>query len=267
MLELKTLLEKTDLPLLEASPSLRSTQHPEQRRMMVIALTLLLVALGIVLYRDRDFWFAPTPEAEDQPEDVNVASKPTVHATAASAKKHQHAKLRAPEPTPESDPTSPTIERTILPPLEVEVVAGNVHRMVHPGNNSVKINMLADSPQPDVPPASTAVGDSTPISSVTSEAAERVRMSADTSEVVTHSVNPDYPVLAREMKVQGSVILQALISRDGAIQDLHVLSGPPILASAAEEAVRQWHFRPHYQDGETVETKAKITVNFTISTN
>ena len=267
MLELKTLLEKPEPPLLEASPSLRSTQHPEQRRMMVIALTLLLVALGIVLYRDRDFWFAPTPEAADQPEDVNEAAKPAVHVTP-STKKHQHAKLRAPaEPTPESEPASPTIERTILPPLEVEVVAGNVHRMVHPGNNSVKVNMLADAPQQDVPAASTVVGDSMPISSVASEAAERVRMSADTSEVVTHSVNPDYPVLAREMKVQGSVILQALISRDGAIQGLHVLSGPPILASAAEEAVRQWHFRPHYEDGETVETKAKITVNFTISTN
>ena len=52
-----------------------------------------------------------------------------------------------------------------------------------------------------------------------------------------------------------------------AIQDLHVVSGPPILASAAQEAVRQWRFRPHFQGAEAVETQAKITVNFTISTN
>jgi protein TonB len=51
------------------------------------------------------------------------------------------------------------------------------------------------------------------------------------------------------------------------IQNLRVLSGPPILASAAREAVKQWHFKPHYQGDEAVETKANITVNFTISTN
>jgi protein TonB len=92
-------------------------------------------------------------------------------------------------------------------------------------------------------------------------------MSADTTAIVSHSVQPGYPLLARQMKVQGSVILQALISRDGAIQDLHVLSGPPILASAAQEAVKQWRFKPHYLGSEAVETQARITVNFTISTN
>jgi protein TonB len=69
------------------------------------------------------------------------------------------------------------------------------------------------------------------------------------------------------MKVEGSVILLALIGRDGMIQDLRVLSGPPILANAAQEAVRQWHFKPHYQGHEAVDTQARITVNFTISTN
>jgi outer membrane biosynthesis protein TonB len=51
------------------------------------------------------------------------------------------------------------------------------------------------------------------------------------------------------------------------IQDLRVLSGPPILASAAQEAVRQWHFKPHYVGAQPVETRASITVNFMISTN
>jgi outer membrane biosynthesis protein TonB len=46
-----------------------------------------------------------------------------------------------------------------------------------------------------------------------------------------------------------------------------LVSGPRILASAAEDAVRQWHFKPHFEGSEAVETQAKITVNFTISTN
>jgi len=66
------------------------------------------------------------------------------------------------------------------------------------------------------------------------------------------------------MNVQGSVVLQAVIGADGIIQDLHVLSGPAILAAAAQQAVREWHFKPVLQNGSPVETQAKITVNFTI---
>jgi protein TonB len=62
------------------------------------------------------------------------------------------------------------------------------------------------------------------------------------------------------------VTLEALIGRDGTIQDLDVVSGAPILADAANAAVRQWHFKPHVQGDETVETNAKIKVNFIIST-
>ena len=99
-----------------------------------------------------------------------------------------------------------------------------------------------------------------------SSAGERVRLSSTTQQLVTHSVEPTYPTLAKQMKVQGSVVLQALIGREGTIQDLQVLSGPQILSSAAREAVMQWRFKPYLQSGQPVETEAKITVNFTIST-
>jgi len=66
------------------------------------------------------------------------------------------------------------------------------------------------------------------------------------------------------MNVQGSVVLQAVISTDGAIQNLQVLKGPAILARAAEQAVREWKFKPIMQNGQAVESKATITVNFTI---
>jgi protein TonB len=66
------------------------------------------------------------------------------------------------------------------------------------------------------------------------------------------------------MNVQGSVVLQALIAADGRIQNLRVMSGPAILATAAQQAVRDWKFKPVFQNGMAVETKATITVNFTI---
>jgi protein TonB len=68
------------------------------------------------------------------------------------------------------------------------------------------------------------------------------------------------------MKVQGRVDLDVHIGKDGGIQALNVLGGPTILADAAREAVKQWRFRPHLEDGQPVETQVPITVDFTIST-
>jgi protein TonB len=153
-----------------------------------------------------------------------------------------------------------------LPPLEVEVVAGDSHRTIRPGSSSVRVDLQPSTPAQPIAD-SVVAGNNESAANVTSNAAEHVQMSADTSEIVTSPVRPNYPLLARQMKVQGSVILQAMIGRDGTIQNLRVMSGPHILASAAQDAVRQWHFRPHFQGSEAVETQAKITVNFTISTN
>jgi len=184
------------------------------------------------------------------------------------------------DPAAPDPPPAVVSNRTVLPPLNVEVVAGDTHRTVRPGTNSVRVdlapgakNQSLNQPTTEVPAAAAPdvttptveVPDTT--ATVTSNASERVQMSADTEEVVNHPVKPGYPLLARQMKVQGSVILRALIGKDGMIQDLHVLSGPHILAAAAQDAVRQWHFKPHYEGDEAVETQAKITVNFTISTN
>lgn len=153
--------------------------------------------------------------------------------------------------------------RTVLPPLEVEVIAGDTRRTVRPPSNEVKVDLGLRSPQenPD------AFSQPENAAAATNNAAERVQMSTDASQLVSRSVEPGYPLLARQMQVQGSVILLAMIGRDGTVQDLRVLSGPPILATAAREAVRQWHFKPHYEGSDAVETLAKVTVNFTISTN
>jgi TonB family protein len=278
----------------------------QQRRTMLIALSLLIVTLGLVLYRDRDFWFSDTQEAqatESQAPQIQTPSTPP-----ATTSSHQVAVLKphsnlqknfrassvqpqqtAPTTTAATsattsaptldvtagDPPPATITRTVLPPLDVEVVAGDNHRTVRPGTNSVHVELQPESsPQTPTLSASEAPTSNTSATvttettaNVTSNAAERVQMSPEAADVVTQSVEPGYPLLARQMKVQGSVVLQALIGRDGLIQDLHILSGPPILANAAQEAVRQWHFKPHFEGAEAVETQAKITVNFTISTN
>lgn len=80
-----------------------------------------------------------------------------------------------------------------------------------------------------------------------------------------HRVQPEYPLLARQVRVQGRVVLRAMIGREGAIENLQVLSGHPMLIPAAVDAVRQWRYRPYVLNGEPVEVETEVTVNFVLS--
>lgn len=302
MLDQKTGIPKTGPPLLTG----RTSNRPRQQQLMLAAFLLLLISLTVVLYRDRDFWFPDTEETDDllaTPQAQDTQANAPQHAVvpelqkppATKKKKSRKHEARvkksevrsdppprdpAPHDPPAHDPPAgdsaatatatagPTVTavRTVLPPLEVEVVAGDAHRTVRPGTNAIHVD-LQRPPSEQSLASAPDVRTETP-ARVATAASGRTSISSDrAATLVSHSVKPDYPLLARQMRVQGSVILQAMIGRDGLIQDLRILSGPPILATAAEEAVRQWHFKPHFVGSEPVETRANITVNFTISTN
>src|ERR1700757_64449 len=272
MIESKTILSRDDRSFLESAQS-RTERADRQRRMMAAALGLLVIGLASVLYLERDFWFSHEEETQTQSAAADGSAAIATKKPAGASHKKAHSRTRANEavdPNDTSDAAPVTASRTVLPPLQVEVIASTYRRTLHPGTNAVMINLRDGSsshPIAAAPQADAARNNSAETAASITNAAERAEVSSLTTDVVTHSVVPAYPTLARQMKVQGSVILEALIGRDGLIQDLHVLSGPPILAGAAQEAVRQWHFKPHYQGAETVETQARITVNFTISTN
>jgi len=80
--------------------------------------------------------------------------------------------------------------------------------------------------------------------------------------MLIHQVMPSYPSLAKQARIQGSVVLQAQISKTGSIENLQVVQGHPMLAPAAVEAVKQWKYKPYYLNGEPVEVDTLITVNF-----
>jgi periplasmic protein TonB len=80
-------------------------------------------------------------------------------------------------------------------------------------------------------------------------------------------VQPSYPPLARNVHIQGPVVLFAVISRAGTIDNLRVLSGHPLLVPAAIEAVRQWRYRPYILNSKPIEVDTQITVNFILSGN
>ncbi|MGC2638272.1 MAG: TonB family protein [Acidobacteriaceae bacterium] len=75
---------------------------------------------------------------------------------------------------------------------------------------------------------------------------------------------PKYPPIAKAARVQGSVVLQATISKEGTIEDLHVISGPPMLQAAAMEAVRTWTYKPYLLNGQPVKVMTQIHVIFSL---
>jgi protein TonB len=82
---------------------------------------------------------------------------------------------------------------------------------------------------------------------------------------LVHRVEPVYPMLARNMRVQGTVELSSVIGVDGRLKELRVLSGHPLLAGAAIDAVKQWIYEPTYLNGDPVEVIAPITVTFKLN--
>jgi periplasmic protein TonB len=100
-----------------------------------------------------------------------------------------------------------------------------------------------------------------PTGSVRSGGPKRI-VSQLTEAQVLNRVEPAYPRIAVASGVQGQVRLHAIIARDGTIQSLNVISGHPLLAGAALDAVRQWRYRPYLLNGEAVEVETFITVNF-----
>jgi TonB family protein len=264
-----------------ASPQVAVANNQPVR--LQIALVLLLVALAVVIVKDREFWFGSDEAVEaDAPASENiqkaavaaVPAKSTGVARAVVAKNHTalktsvkpvvsqlsyqnaaSANLAEPSLTNSDSPVVATT-RAALPPLDVEVVAGDSHHSIHPGSSVSKVEIPSDSNR-----ASAAT---TSAVSLTTNAAQHERLSNGTFPELHQTVEATYPLLGEHMRVQGSVVLQALVGVDGTIENLRVVSGPAILTAAAQQAVRQWRFKPYLQNGQAVETKARITVNFSI---
>ncbi len=266
MLELNP---RTEFAGLQAGPT------KGQPRRLLIALALLLVALVAVVVKDREFWLGSDEAVESYAtysENVSKtasAVRPAKLGQAPAAGTTTAKNSSAPKASGKpavvasslkdvSSSDSPVGEsnRAVLPPLDVEVVAGDTHRTIHPGSNIAKVEIRGDSNRASATTMSMA--------SLPTNAAEHGRLSSESVPEQQQTVDSSYPLLGQHTRVQGSVVLQAVVGIDGTIEDLRVLSGPAILSAAAQQAVRQWHFKPYLQHGQPVETKARITVNFSI---
>jgi len=115
----------------------------------------------------------------------------------------------------------------------------------------------AAPPPPPPPPAKKEEKAATP---------QRIKIGGSVQQAkLVRQPHPVYPPLAKQARISGVVKLSAIISKDGTIQKLEVISGHPLLAPAALEAVKQWVYQPTLLNGEPVEVITQIDVNFTLS--
>jgi periplasmic protein TonB len=190
--------------------------------------------------------------------------------------------LVAPPPPPPPPPPPAAAPVRIVKHIETDIVNGELRT---PTKIPKKVEMIKEDEAPPQIASTGVVGgvpggipggsmggvlgsvlSSTPTVAPKIATPQRVRVSSGVqSGLLVRKVNPTYPPLARQARIQGTVILQAEISKDGNITNLQLISGHPMLAPAAIEAVKQWKYRPYLLNGEPVEVETQIQVNFTLS--
>lgn len=161
--------------------------------------------------------------------------------------------------------------------VEPEVVVKNFEepRVVKANPASVPKKKVSEAEMEAPSAIGASVSDESALSNIVSSATPNVPAAAlsptllKVSQGVTQGmllkrVQPVYPHSAMQMRISGSVQLQATIDKGGNISSVKVLSGDPILAKAAVDAVKQWKYKPYLLDGEAVDIQTQVTVKFTL---
>src|SRR5262252_4925996 len=191
--------------------------------------------------------------------------------------------LVAPPPPPPPPPPPAAAPVKVVKQIQTDIVNGQLRT---PTKIPEKVQMIKEE---EAPPPVMATGgvvggvpggvpggqmggviggiiSSTPVAVPKVATPQRVRVSQGVSQgLLIRKVQPSYPPLARQARIQGNVVLTAEISKDGTIENLHLISGHPMLAPAAIDAVKQWKYKPYILNGEPVEVETTINVNFTLA--
>ena len=84
----------------------------------------------------------------------------------------------------------------------------------------------------------------------------------DAMDAVTNKVTPDYPAIAKQLKIQGVAEVEAVIGENGSVEHVKTVSGSPVLTKAASEALLKWKFKPFTEDGKPIKVVATLSFTF-----
>jgi TonB family protein len=235
-------------------------------------LLLLLVGAGFAIYRDptilrkgvafvvRQFHTDRRVASSSQSPSPSAPSAPAAPATAGQSQPSilesalQGTAVPKPADTPEQNTSAPASQ-----PAASSQPAGGTQS---DGNDSSAGGSRRTVTDRAVAQTEQAIADG--ISSIESAGAVRVNSSVMDENLIVQRV-PAYPESAKLSGVQGEVVMQALISKEGTVKRLHVVEGDSRLRSAAEEAVYKWRYRPYVLQGRPVEVATTVTVNFNLN--
>ena len=240
--------------LVESSPVRRKTNKPWT---IVLSTTVQILILGIMIlipliYTEAlpkqlltTLLVAPPPPPPPPPPAAPI-QKVVRHV----ARLIEAGKLVAPKAIPKQ---IAMIKEEEMPPEVTNVGVGGVPGGVPGGQAGGVLGGILGGIGSSVPPPP-------------KEAPKRIRVGGNVQQAkLLNKPTPIYPPLAKQARIQGTVHLQAIIAKDGAVTQLEVLSGHPLLVQTALDAVRQWRYQPTLLNGEPVEVVTTIDVVFTLN--
>ncbi len=279
-------LRTSDLTAPDLTTEVKKLWAGKWRLLLVPAAVLLLAGLGAIQWRSRSNRGGNasvkaservTDVKQSNPEDKGhgQSTMPTNSGTQTSSPKTQtkeqpkaEDRSVAPKLLAKASPATPSGElhdAVLQPPAEAPRNHAMVNKEETPANGRAEIPGAVPGGVPNGVPNVATIARDIPVA-IPKVAAQKVRVSSGVAQgLLLHEVAPKYPQLAREARIQGTVVLQAVIGKDGTVQNLHVLSGHPMLTQAAMDAVKKWRYKPYYVNGEPVDADTQINVNFTLS--
>lgn len=231
---------------------------------VVVSFILQVLAIGVMvliplIYTDTlpkatltSFLVAPPPPPPPPPP---PQAAPVVKTVKVAPRQFDAGRLMAPKSIPKD--IAMIKEEDLPPPSASAGVVGGVPGGVA-GAGGVIGGIIGSVPSAAPPPPPPPVK--------VEKQVQRIRVGGNVQAAnLVRKVTPQYPPLAKQARVQGTVRFQAIIGKDGTIQNLQLISGHPLLVPAATDAVKQWLYKPTLLNGEPVEVVTQIDVNFTLS--
>jgi TonB family protein len=235
------------LPALDSSPEATADSRIQPRDHWMTILTLAVIALALFLGWMMGYVRSPRGRLGTKAKAGNPA------APLAPAKPSEGTALSAGAAVPAADQPAPANSTTVPGPSQPsglqpgDAVVPPVGGLVVYENGKV---VYRTSPSTSGRSAKDNTGKPVKVPSKVAD------------EYLVERVEPEYPEPAREQHIQGPVVLEALVGKDGTVEKLSTISGDSQLATAATDAVRQWRFKPFFRNGSPEEFQTQITVSF-----
>jgi TonB family protein len=204
------------------------------------------------------------PNSSAQPLDASLSTQAQAKPADTTAAAKQNPKDAQQKPANQPDNNTPRPAQVLSLPMPAQRDPNGAKREVA-ANEPIEPPSSIPGALPNTAPNTLgSIAKDVPVA-VPTLSAQKLRVSSGVAQAqITHQVTPQYPPEALQSRVHGTVVLQAVIGKDGNVKNLKVVSGPTMLVKSATEAVKQWRYRPFTLNGEPVEADTQINVNFNL---